>query len=90
MMRLTQRQLYYHPLVSSRLVGQAILPAAAFQAALGCGYAALWGRMESCAPVANQRCTARLASFGRRVTNPPQVSNLPHKLAAVTVLSDPN
>jgi hypothetical protein len=27
-------------------VGQAILPAAAFQAALGCGYAALVGQME--------------------------------------------
>jgi hypothetical protein len=35
-----------------RFVGQAILPAAAFQAALGCGYAALWGRMESCGRLA--------------------------------------
>jgi hypothetical protein len=44
---------HYRPSVSSRaatifrLVGQAILPAAAFQAALGCGYGALRGRMES-------------------------------------------
>jgi hypothetical protein len=29
-------------------VGQAILPAAAFQAALGCGCAALWGSFASC------------------------------------------
>lgn len=33
----------------------------------------LWGRMESCATVGNRRWT------GRRVTNPPQVFNLPHK-----------
>jgi hypothetical protein len=32
-------------------VGQAILPAAAFQAALGCGYAALWGRAMPCPDV---------------------------------------
>src|ERR1700722_12081239 len=42
--------LYYYPSgSSSRFVGQAILPAAAFQAALGCGYAALW-----CWPVCNR------------------------------------
>jgi hypothetical protein len=32
-------------------VGQAILPAAAFQAALGCDYAALWGRAMPCPDV---------------------------------------
>jgi hypothetical protein len=46
--------LYYSPSVSSRAatifraVGQAILPAAAFQAALGCGYAAMRGSFSSC------------------------------------------
>jgi hypothetical protein len=34
--------MYYCPSASSRAVGQAILPAAAFQAALGCGHAALY------------------------------------------------
>jgi hypothetical protein len=32
----------------------------------------LWGRMPSCAPVGNRR-------FRKRVTNPTQVSNLPHQ-----------
>ncbi len=54
----TQQELYCYS------VGQAILPAAAFQAA------PLWGRMESCAPVGNRRCTARSPSLGKRVTNP--------------------
>src|ERR1700722_19809412 len=35
----------------------------------------LWGRMASCAPVANRRWTACFASVGRRVTNSPQVAN---------------
>ena len=35
-------------------VAQAILPAAAFQAALGRGCAALWGRIASCWPVSNR------------------------------------
>ena len=56
-----QLKFYYH----TQPVGQAILPAAAFQAALGCGYSALWGRMESCAPVANRRCTARLTCLSK-------------------------
>ena len=60
-----QLKLYYYTLSPSQPVGQAILPAAAFQAALGCGYAALWGRMESCAPVANRRCTARLTCLSK-------------------------
>src|SRR5207302_10418826 len=46
-------------------------------------YTTVWGRMASCAPVGNRRCTCGPASFGRRVTNPPQVSNLPHKLRKV-------
>jgi hypothetical protein len=74
--------LSYYPSVSSQpamifhFVGQAILPAAAFQAALGCGCAALWGRIASCAPVCNRRCTTRFASLGKQVAN--QVANLPH------------
>ncbi len=39
---------------------------------------ALWGRMASCAPVANRRLPDMFAEGGRRVTNPPQVNNLPH------------
>jgi hypothetical protein len=50
-------------------VGQAILPAAAFQAALGCGSAALLGRTESCAPVGNRRRTGLYVRLGRRATN---------------------
>ena len=38
----------------------------------------LWGRMASCAPVGNRRWTAGWAGAERRVTNPPQVANLPH------------
>ena len=38
----------------------------------GCGYAAWWGRMASCAPVGNWLTRARFASFGRRVSNKPR------------------
>jgi hypothetical protein len=41
----------------------------------------LWGRMASFAPVGNRRWTADFVSLDRRVTNPPQVVNLPHKRA---------
>ncbi len=37
-----------------------------------------WGRMASCAPVANRRLADLLTKDYRRVTNPLQVANLPH------------
>jgi hypothetical protein len=36
--------------------------------------------IASCAPVGNRRWTDSFASVGRRVANPPQVVNLPHKV----------
>src|SRR5579859_7800312 len=42
----------------------------------------LWGRMQSCAPVGNRRCTARFTSLGRRVSNPPRVASLTLPLIA--------
>jgi len=41
---------------------------------------ALWGRMASCAPVANRRWMQHFVSADRRVSNPPQVGNLPHSM----------
>jgi len=41
----------------------------------------LWGRMASCAPVANRRPADLWTEDSRRVTNPPQVANLPHSPA---------
>jgi hypothetical protein len=43
----------------------------------------LWGRMVSCAPVANRRRADLLAEAYGRVANPPQVSNLPHNLRTI-------
>ena len=37
----------------------------------------MWGRIVSCAPVVNRRGRPVYKRFGR-VTNPPQVANLPH------------
>ena len=41
----------------------------------------MWGRMASCAPVANRRPADLWTEDSRRVTNPPQVANLPHSPA---------
>ena len=47
-------------------------------------------RMVSCAPVANRRWTACFATVARRVTNSPQVTNLPHKpTPSVTAFREP-
>jgi hypothetical protein len=40
----------------------------------------MWGRMASCAPVGNRRYAARFHS-SKRVANPLQVANLPHRKA---------
>src|ERR1700690_2123432 len=51
----------------------------------------LWGRMASCAPVANRSQADLLSEDYRRVTNPPQVANLPHRPgaeASPTILVD--
>jgi len=45
----------------------------------------LWGRKASCAPVANRRPTGLLTEAFRRVTNPPQVANLPHSFRWMTL-----
>ena len=54
----------------------------------GCG--AGW---HPCAPVGGalwaRRWTARPAGVGRRVANPPQVANLPHKSIRVTIFFEP-
>jgi hypothetical protein len=49
-------------LANYQLVGQAILPAAAFQAAL-------WGRMASCAPVANRRFASLIVSLSTQAVH---------------------
>ena len=38
--------------------------------------------MTSCAPVANRRWMQHFVSADRRVSNPPQVGNLPHSVEA--------
>jgi hypothetical protein len=39
----------------------------------------MWGRMASCAPVANRRCVTCFQS-SKRIANPLQVANLPHNI----------
>jgi hypothetical protein len=72
--------LYYNSMKSSQVATNLIRAATVRErdtcgGNFGCGHAALWGRMASCAPVVNRRHT--------RVANPPQVDNLPHRQRAI-------
>ncbi len=46
----------------------------------------MWGRMASCAPVGNRRYAVCLYST-KRVNNPLQVANLPHKALTTPLVS---
>jgi hypothetical protein len=46
---------------------------------LGYGYAALWGRLKTCAPIGNRRFQTRVAAQRGRLATGQQDTILPHK-----------